>query len=141
MRNYIIRISVVFLILAFCFSLLACSLDTVDTDVGEKVSSVAEGVISDIGELTELPEFDGSTPYVVVNNNNPFFEDSQITDRSYEFYSSLDDLGRCGMAEACIGTDLMPTEERGEIGQVKPSGWQIAKYDFVDGKYLYTGVI
>ena len=61
-----------------------------------------------------------------------------MTDVSYEFYSDLDELGRCGVTEACIGRDLMPTEDRGAIGQVKPSGWQLAKYDCVDGKYLYN---
>ena len=57
---------------------------------------------------------------------------------SFEAYSSLDPLGRCGTAFACLGKDLMPTEDRGSIGQVKPSGWQTAKYDIVDGKYLYN---
>ena len=57
---------------------------------------------------------------------------------SYETYAPLDELGRCGVAEACIGRDLMPTEDRGSIGQVKPSGWQTVKYDFINGKYLYN---
>lgn len=61
-----------------------------------------------------------------------------MTTSSYEVYSPLDSLGRCGVASACIGVDLMPTGERGSIGQVKPSGWQTVKYDCVDGKYLYN---
>lgn len=61
-----------------------------------------------------------------------------MTVNSYEVYSPLDALGRCGAASACVGVDLMPTEERGSIGQVKPSGWQTVKYDCVDGKYLYN---
>lgn len=76
--------------------------------------------------------------YSVINNNVPQFKDSEITTESFEQYSELDYLGRCGVAFACIGPDLMPTEERGSIGQVKPSGWKIAKYDIVDGKYLYN---
>lgn len=32
----------------------------------------------------------------------------------------------------------MPTEERGNIGSVKPTGWHTIKYDVVDGKYLYN---
>lgn len=75
------------------------------------------------------------------NTNNydvPNFTESEITTDSFESYSELDDLGRCGTATACIGLDLMPTEERGAIGKVKPSGWQISKYDFIDGKYLYN---
>ncbi len=77
-------------------------------------------------------------PYTVVNDNIPTFTKDEITTESFEHYSDLDDLGRCGPASACIGIDLMPTEERGAIGQVKPSGWQTVKYDIVDGKYLYN---
>ena len=87
--------------------------------------------------LDSIPEFDGATPYVTINGNVPFF-DSEDTSKSYEEYSPLDYLGRCGAAISCIGIDLMPTEDRGSIGQVKPSGWQTVKYDIVDGKYLYN---
>jgi len=76
--------------------------------------------------------------YSIINNNVPQFSKDEITTESFERYSDLDYLGRCGEAFACIGTDLMPTEERGSIGQIKPSGWKIAKYDIVDGKYLYN---
>lgn len=85
----------------------------------------------------DIPEYTGS-PYVVINNNNPFFTEGDFTEESFEIYSDLDDLGRCGPAFSNIGTDLMPTEKRGNIGQVKPTGWQTVKYDFVDGKYLYN---
>lgn len=84
-----------------------------------------------------MPEFSG-TPYCVINNNVPLFEKGEITDESFENYAPLDELGRCGVTIACIGKDIMPTEKRGEIGQVKPSGWHTAKYDCVDGKYLYN---
>ena len=87
--------------------------------------------------VQNVPAFSGE-PYIVINNNQPEFEDSELVTKSYEFYSDLDSLGRCGYAMACIGYDLMPTEDRGSIGQVKPSGWQTVKYDFVDGKYLYN---
>ena len=87
--------------------------------------------------VQNIPPFSGE-PYVIINNNEPEFAQDLLTVRSYEFYSELDPLGRCGYAMACIGKDLMPTEERGSIGQVKPSGWQTAKYDNVDGKYLYN---
>ena len=76
--------------------------------------------------------------YDVLNNNRPYFENDDYTTKSFEKYSNLDSLGRCQVAYACIGRDLMPTEERRYIGSVKPSGWQIAKYDCVDGKYLYN---
>lgn len=84
-----------------------------------------------------VPLFSGM-PYVVINDNIPEFKENEIVSRSYEFYSELDALNRCGYAMACIGIDLMPTEDRGNIGQIKPTGWQTIKYDFVDGKYLYN---
>lgn len=88
-------------------------------------------------DLSSLPEYSGQA-YVELNNNVPFFAEEDLTSASFEEYSPLDELGRCGTAYTCISTDLMPTEPRGSIGQVKPSGWKIAKYDFVDGKYLYN---
>lgn len=87
--------------------------------------------------LEAIPEFDG-TSYVAINNNIPFFEESDYTTEAFELYSDLDALGRCGTAYANICIELMPTEKRGEIGSIKPSGWQTVKYDCVDGKYLYN---
>ena len=87
--------------------------------------------------IEEIPEF-SDVAYVAVNGNVPFFMPEEITDESYEYYSELDELGRCGVTMACIGVDIMPTEDRGEIGSVKPTGWQSVKYDCVDGKYLYN---
>ena len=87
--------------------------------------------------LEDIPAFSGE-PYVVLEDNQPGFDRDDLPTASYETYSPLDFLGRCGPAEANVGTDLMPTEERGEIGQVKPSGWQTVKYNCVDGKYLYN---
>ena len=87
--------------------------------------------------LDELPAYSGE-PYVIVNDNEPFFTQDDITTDSYEVYSDLDALGRCGVAQANVGIDLMPTEDRGSIGQIKPSGWQTVKYDIVDGNYLYN---
>ncbi len=84
-----------------------------------------------------LPAYSDS-PWTEVNGGQPDFDTSQLDGSSFETYSPLDALGRCGTAYACVGRDLMPTEERGAIGQVKPSGWQLAKYDCVDGKYLYN---
>ncbi len=81
--------------------------------------------------------YNGS-PYCIINGNLPSFTQDQIADASFERYSPLDELGRCGAAIACIGTDIMPTEDRGSIGQVKPTGWQLVKYDIVDGKFLYN---
>ena len=77
-------------------------------------------------------------PYVVINDNNPDFTEADMTTASFESYGELDGLGRCTTAFANIGKDLMPAEKRGPIGEVKPTGWQTAKYDNVDGKYLYN---
>ena len=80
-----------------------------------------------------------SSPYVKVNNNIPKFSKRMLTKKSYESYSEFDSLGRCGVAISCIGKDLMPTEDRGSIGMIKPSGWHTVRYDdLVDGKYLYN---
>lgn len=76
--------------------------------------------------------------FEIWNQNIPSFTEDEITTQSFESYSELDGLGRCSVAFACIGKDLMPTEERGEIGQIKPSGWHTVKYECVDGKYLYN---
>ena len=87
--------------------------------------------------VDSVPEYSGSE-YIIINNNVPEFRESDFTTESFEEYSELDSLGRCGVAFANIGQDLMPTEERGSIGYIKPSGWQTVKYDIVDGKYLYN---
>ena len=88
--------------------------------------------------MEEIPEFDESMPYVVINENNPEFEEKYFKTESFENYSELDELGRCGIAFANVGIDIMPTEERGAIGSVKPTGWQTVRYENVDGKYLYN---
>ena len=84
--------------------------------------------------LDELPAYAGE-PYVAVNANQPFFEETDYTTEAFETYSELDDLGRCGPAYACVGTELMPTEDRESISSVTPSGWINVEYD---GQYLYN---
>ena len=88
--------------------------------------------------LNEIPEFDGKTPYVILNNNEPEFPDEDFNTNSFEKYSELDSLGRCGVAYANVSKDTMPTEARGDISKVKPTGWHAVRYDCVDGKYLYN---
>ena len=88
-------------------------------------------------DINNIPAYSGND-YIVLNNNIPNFSDSDLTTTSFEEYSPLDSLGRCGVAYANIGTDLMPTEERESISSVKPSGWQSIKYDIIEGKYLYN---
>ena len=76
--------------------------------------------------------------YTAVNDNQPDFTEEDKNAKPFEFYSDLDDLGRCGYAMACLSKELMPTEDRTAIGHIKPSGWQSVQYDFIDGKYLYN---
>lgn len=89
---------------------------------------------ADTISLSEIPAYSGE-PYVAINNNTPSFNDEELTTTSFEIYSTLDYLGRCGVAYGCIGTDLMPVEDRGSISEVTPSGWINKEYD---GQYLYN---
>ena len=84
-------------------------------------------------DLEDIPEFSGE-PYVVLEDNRPNFPEEEWAAEPFEEYSPLDSLGRCGPAYACVGLETMPTEERGSIGQVKPSGWKTAKMnDYIMG--------
>lgn len=98
---------------------------------------IVEGQPTTTIYLNNIPAYSGS-PYVAINDNIPFFTDEDYTTDPFETYAALDSLGRCVEAFACIGTDLMPTEERGNISQINPSGWQSVWYDNVDGKSLYN---
>lgn len=91
----------------------------------------------DVSNIYDIPEYSGED-YIILNNNVPNFSESDLTTTSFEEYSPLDSLGRCGVAYANVGTDIMPTEKRESISSVKPSGWQSVKYDIVEGKYLYN---
>lgn len=96
-----------------------------------------EGAVASLGDI--LPEdFRAETPWVELNGNQPEFTQEELTTQAFETYSPLDRLGRCGVAYANLCPELMPTQEREEIGQVKPAGWHTVKYDGVDGKYLYN---
>ena len=133
------------------FTLTACEEEDVDLaldiawavleELEDYENAQSDALPEYIGEgaesIEEIPEFSDAA-YVAVNGNVPFFLPEEITDESFEYYSELDDLGRCGVTMACIGIDIMPTEDRGEIGSVKPTGWQSVKYDCVEGKYLYN---
>ena len=106
-------------------------------EIPEQMLEINLAALTTTFDESRIPEYSGS-PYVVINDNVPYFSDTELTATSYEYYSPLDSLERCGMVHACIGKDIMPTEERGSIGEVKPTGWQTVKYDIVDGKYLYN---
>ena len=87
--------------------------------------------------VQNVPAYSGR-PYIAVNGNQPEFTDKDLTTKAYEYYSQLDSLGRCGYTMACIGQELMPTQQRESISHIKPTGWVQSQYDFVDGKSLYN---
>ena len=89
-------------------------------------------------DMNSITDYDGTSAYAVIDRNQPSFTEDDYTTDSYEYYSELHALGRCGVTEACIGVDLMPTEERESISSVHPTGWVQNQYDFVDGKSLYN---
>ena len=85
----------------------------------------------------DIPDYTGNMS-IVINNNEPIFDEKLKNTSSFESYSRLDSLNRCGVAIANIGIDLMPTEKRESIGMIKPSGWHTIKYDIINEKYLYN---
>ena len=88
--------------------------------------------------ISNIPDYSGDD-YIIINNNEPEFDDLAKTTNSFEVYSELDELGRCGVAYANIGKDLMPTKDRESIRMIKPSGWKTVRYDIItDGLYLYN---
>ena len=99
----------------------------------------SEGFSFGVDETSQTGVYTGD-PYETVNGNVPYFTEEELAEgkESFEYYSELDRLGRCGVAFASVGQDLMPTEARESISQIKPSGWQTARYDIVDGGYLYN---
>ena len=103
-------------------------------DIKTSVLGITEEQSYNIGQI---PEYSGKA-YVTINNNKPNFKEEDKTTKSFEKYSNLDSLNRCGVAYANVSKETMPTEERGRIGMIKPSGWHTVKYNNVDGKYLYN---
>lgn len=106
----------------------------------EPLESISEEELpnSDMRIEFALPSYSGE-PFVYINDNKPFFTKEEITDKSYESYSPLDDLGRVGPAMCCCGTDLFPDRDRGDISMVYPTGWKQGKYDFIDNEgWLYN---
>lgn len=103
----------------------------------EQTKTVAQTKESTTFDISSIPKYNGS-PYVAVNDNNPYFTESDYTIKPFENYAPLDSLGRCGVAYANVGIEIMPTEPRGNIGSVKPSGWHSIRYENVEGLYLYN---
>lgn len=103
------------------------------------VSSVTKSnSISSVASVLDIPAYSGQN-FILINNNIPDFSDNELTTESFEQYSDFDSLGRCQMAYANVCLEIMPTDKRGDIGMIKPSGWHTIKYNgIVDGNYLYN---
>lgn len=119
---------------AAAVSLLLTSCGIADGTVSVEHSYVQTEEYADV---EDVPEYSGE-PYVEINGNQPEFEEYELTTVAFEDYSELDELGRCGEAEACVGEETMPTEERESISEVTPTGWENKQYDNVDGGYVYN---
>lgn len=132
MRRTLRLLLALLLLLATLFGCAAPEAAQPDETPDAGVSALPEEI-----SLSAIPDYSGA-PYVVLADGIPRLDADDFTGSSFETYSELDELGRCGVAYACVGLDLMPTEERGAIGSVKPSGWHSVKYDVVEGKYLYN---
>ena len=104
----------------------------------EYVTLIEENEVKEsYANFDSIPEYNGEA-YVYINNNIPTFTDEEKTLESLEYYSPLDNLGRCGVAFANVSKDTMPTEERESISNIEPTGWQSVKYAIVSGGYLYN---
>jgi len=127
-----------FLSLLFILSLSFCGCSAEEILQEQQSGQNRQESVTEITDsLEDIPEF-SEEAYVVIGDNVPDFDKKDLTEESFEEYSALDSLGRCGVAYANIGQDLMPTEKRGKISAVHPSGWHNVKYQGVEGKYLYN---
>ena len=125
------------MILSVCMIFGGCTISiNLNSDVSDvkEVSNTANGGYT----VDNVPEFVDEA-FVEINNNVPYFTEKDYTTKSFEQYGDLDSLGRCTIAYACVATDTMPTDKRGSISNVKPSGWQTVRYDdIIEDKYLYN---
>jgi DNA-entry nuclease len=131
-------IYIISIVLVLLLTLSGCGGSLLNGDILPEIDDVTtDSTTIEVVSLDDIPEFSGS-PYVAINDNQPSFTESDYTTEAFEEYAELDYLGRCGVTYACVGVEIMPTEKRGDIGMVKPTGWVTSKYDFVDGRYLYN---
>lgn len=130
------RSRILILLLAGALLCSGCA-GTAGTQDAELSHSESRSVSGTPAEENPSAVWDGQ-PYTAVNGNVPGFSEKDLTAASFESYSELDSLGRCGTAFACLGQDLMPRGERGDISGIHPTGWHSVQYDFIDGKNLYN---
>lgn len=121
------------LVLSLMISLCGC-----DDILSGDESSSAGGASAVSLSTDDISDYSGVI-FTTINNNEPYFSDDELTTDAFENYSTKDSLGRCGVAFANVCEETMPTEKRGEIGMIRPSGWKTAKYtNIVEGNYLYN---
>ena len=137
-----IKLKIFVALLCIVFGAIAYSADIPVRDYTDRIFAVVSEYTgnskTESVSLEDIPEYSGE-PYVVIDDNIPQFSDENMTTDTFEKYSNLDLLGRCGEAYANLSPDTMPTEERGDISNVYPSGWENKGYDFIDnGGYVYN---
>lgn len=108
-----------------------------DSSITEENASAEHVSDETVDSLSDIPSYSGKS-YIEINRNIPYFSEAELTTEPFESYSNLDSLGRCGVAYANICEEIMPTEKRGEIGMIRPSGWHTVKYEGIEGNYLYN---
>lgn len=106
-------------------------------NLNDIVGSTDASPATTVSSREDIPQYSNKS-YVIINDNEPYFSEEDINTNTFEKYGELDNLGRCTLAYANIDKSMMPTEKRGSIGSIKPTGWHTIKYDIVDGKYLYN---
>ena len=134
------KIRAIWCALLLAFSLTACGSPDGSAAYSGDTAGISEDSSSSVqtaDTVEDVPEYSGE-PYVEINDNQPEFEDYELTTVPFEEYSELDEMGRCGEAQACVGEETMPTEDREGISEVKPSGWVNEKYDSVERGYVYN---
>ena len=129
------RFKIILAALLSVITLTACEIN-ISFNMPELIGALDGGQTSTI-DAADIPEYSGKGT-IYINNNEPYFEQSELTTKSFEYYSDLDNLGRCGTAYACLCRELMPKGKRGSISSIKPSGWVSSRYDFIDGESLYN---
>lgn len=130
LKNYLFSLVLFLLALAYGYAFK-------DKVVQKPVQQIDVSENSDKLDVNNLPKFTGK-PYITINGNVPNFSKEDLTTKSYENYSNLDKLGRCGVANAVIGVDLMPKDKRESIYDIKPTAWKAIRDDKIDGGSLYN---
>lgn len=141
-RKAITKLLSIALLTAFCYLVSQSSAPQAPENLSDETTTSDSFeytylLDSSMMDLDQIPDYSGA-PFVVVNDNTPYFAKEDLPTESFEYYSALDSHGRCGITVACIGQDLMPTAERESISEITPSGWNQACYDFIDQTYLYN---